>query len=846
MERAWTRLGETAHRRRHALAWGALVAVLSPALLVIGVAAFTSFPAELDQPPAASVRVLSRDGELLREVRTDDGARARPLAASEYPQRVRDAVLAAEDRRFYSHPGVDVLAVGRAFVADVAHRRVVSGASTLTMQLARTVRPHRRNLWGKITEAALALRIEMHLPKERILTEYLNRVSYGPNLRGFGAASQAYFAEPPAALSVAQTALIAGLPRGPSIYDVTRHPDLARQRRDRVLSRMRDDGMIDDDALRRAQDEPLVTVAAHLVRPAFGAPHFVRALLQGQLAHEQPALAETLAAAKQKPGALAEIETTLDPELQRATEAAVGRAVHALEGSHVTAGAAIVVDNATGDVLAYVGSPDFFDEEALGQNDGVTALRQPGSALKPFVYAEAMESLGYTPATLLPDVELHIPLPGGGDYVPHDYDTRTRGPVRLREALGNSLNVPAVYTLYQLGTARVLDRYHAMGFASLGETAETYGPALALGDGEVTLVEIARAYATLARGGEARPLRFVSHVSGTELADFAPGPLTRVLSERTALVLGDILSDKGARLSAFGDQNALELDFDVAAKTGTSKGYRDNVAVGFTRAVTVAAWAGNFDGSPMRDVSGIAGAGPIFHAVMEAAMQGRARDPASSSLSLGAHVGPGGSATVAERLGLERTAICPLSGMVATSACPHHVQEWLAVGEAFHAPPCAVHEPVRINVHDGLLAGPGCPDRDTDTRVFERWTAPYDEWAAQTSRRVVPTESSPECPVDAAGDDDVSDAVRITYPFDGSRFVVDPERDREHQLLDVRVDSGGRPFTVTVDGAPLAAPYTWPLAEGRHEIVARATASANAGAKGRGNRASKTVVINVR
>ncbi len=838
---AWERVLAWTHIHRRALGWGALGLALSPFLLVIGLAVVTPFPAELEQPVAASVRVLSRDGELLREVRTDDGARARPLAASEYPKQVRDAVLAAEDRRFYQHPGVDVLAVGRALVSDLAHRHVVSGASTLTMQLARTVRPHRRNLWGKVTEAALALRIEARLPKERILTEYLNRISYGPNLRGFGAASQAYFAEPPAALSVAQTALVAGLPRGPSIYDVAHHPDRARQRRDRVLARMRDDGMIDAAAEQRALDEPLVTAAAHLVRPAFGAPHFVRALLQGQLAHEQPGLAEALAGAHAK--GLGEIETTLDPELQRATEAAVGRAVHELAGDHVTAGAALVLDNATGDVLAYVGSPDFFDEEAGGQNDGVTALRQPGSSLKPFVYAEAMETLGYTAATVLPDVELHIPLPGGGDYVPHDYDTRQRGPVRLREALGNSLNVPAVYTLYQLGTARVLDRYHAMGFASLHETAETYGPALALGDGEVTLLEIARAYSTLARGGEARPLRFVTHLTTSTdasadpaaLVDFQPGALTRVLGEKTALVLGDILSDKGARLSAFGDQNALEFDFDVAAKTGTSKGYRDNVAAGFTRAVTVVAWAGNFDGSPMRDVSGIAGAGPIFHAVMEAAMQGRPRDPASSSLSLGAM---SGAQTVAARLGLERTAVCPLSGMVATSACPHHVQEWLAVGEAFHAPPCTVHEPARVNLHDGLLAGPACPERDTETRVFERWTAPYDQWATQTSRVTLPTESSPECPV-SADDDGASpgeaDAPRVTYPFDGSRFVVDPERARDHQLLDLRVDSGGRPFTVTVDGAPLPAPYTWPLAEGRHEIVAHV-----------GNRPSKTVVIQVR
>jgi penicillin-binding protein 1C len=787
---------------------GLLVVLAAPFLLLTVMAIFTPLPAELREPAAPSLRVLSRNGNLLREVRTDDGARARPLPLSAFPPHVKRAVLAAEDRHFYSHAGIDPLAVGRAAASDLWHCRVVSGASTITMQLARTLRPHKRSLWGKLGEAALALRIEASLPKDQILEEYLNRVTYGPNLRGYAAASQAYFGVAPESLSVAQAALIAGLPRGPSLYAVTKRPDLAKRRRDRVLARMADAGMIDAAARENAVAEAVVTT---IDKPAFGAPHLVRALVTGTLAESQPGLAEVL----RDRSALSEIDTTIDPELQRAAEGAVTSSLASLADKHVTAAAVVVLENATGDVLAWVGSPDFYGTAALGQNDGVIALRQPGSSLKPFVYAEAMATLGWTGATLLPDLELHIPLPGGGDYVPHDYDTKQRGPIRLREALGNSLNIPAVYTIHELGTQPVLDRLHAFGFASLTEDAAHYGPALALGDGEVRLLDLASAYATLARGGMRRPVRFVTRlVRGEQRTELETAPATRVLDERIAAMVTDILSDKKARMSAFGDQNVLELDVDVAAKTGTSKGYRDNVAVGYTREVTVAVWAGNFDGSPMADVSGITGAGPIFRAVIEAAVRSR---PA-------ARPGPLFARDDAERLGLARTPICALSGEIAAAACPHRVNEWLPEGSTEHAPPCAVHERVRIDKRNGLRAGPACARSVTEDRVFERWTAPYVEWARRTSRPMAPEGSSPECPIDEheveATTTDPT-APRITYPFDGARFVIDPERPTSLQLLDIRVEPDGSAVEVRVDGALLPRARTWPLAPGTHTITAR-------------------------
>ncbi|MBX3219165.1 MAG: penicillin-binding protein 1C [Labilithrix sp.] len=809
---AWVRRVRAARRR---LLFVAAAVVAAPFVLVGIVALFTPMPEELREPAAPSLRVHARNGKLLREVRTDDGARARPLPLASFPPHVRSAVLAAEDRRFYAHHGVDLVAVLRASLSNVAHRRVVSGASTITMQLARTVRPHRRSLWGKVTETALALRIEASLSKDRILEEYLNRVVYGPNLRGYAAASHAYLGTAPESLSLAGAALIAGLPRGPSLYAVTKRPDLARRRRDRVLARMAEAGMIDDEAKARAVAEPIV---ARVDKPAFGAPHFTRALVAGTLAGTQPELAEAM----RDRATLSEVHTTIDPELQRAAEGAVATTLDALARAHVTAAAVVVLENATGDVLAWVGSPDFHSAAALGQNDGVLALRQPGSSLKPFVYVEAMSRFGWTGATLLPDVEIHIPLPGGGDYVPHDYDAKQRGPVRLREALGNSLNIPAVHTIHELGTKSVLDRLHAFGFASLVEDAEHYGPALALGGGEVTLLELAAAYATLARGGVRRPLRFVTRlVRGDRAIDFdVPGAEARVLDERVAAMLTDILSDKGARMSAFGDQNVLELEVPVAAKTGTSKGYRDNVAVGYTREVTVAVWAGNFDGSPMNDVSGISGAGPIFREVMGAAARSRPSPSTRSTLALDAD---------AARLGLARTPICALSGEVPTSACPHRIHEWLPQADADHAPPCSTHQRVRLDARNGLRAGPGCPTEVTTSRVFERWRPPYEEWARRTNRALVPEGSSPACPIDdaptAARDEDGAarepSAPRVVYPFDGARFVIDPERPVDLQRLDIRVEPSAASTEVFVDDQPIAKTRSWPLAAGPHTITAR-------------------------
>jgi penicillin-binding protein 1C len=765
-----------------ALVSGALVSGLPPAL-------------QADRAPSVSVRVLDRHGVLLREVRAADGSRARWVRIDELGENIERAILAAEDQRFYGHPGVDPLAILRAFGQALIERRVVSGASTLTQQLARTLVKRPRTLGGKFVEAALALRIEGSLTKREILEQYLNRVSFGPSLRGVEAASRYYFDKPTRALSLAEAAALASIPRGPSLYDPRRPKGLERlrRRRDRVLSRMEARGAATAEQVERAKAEPLV-IARFLGN--FGAPHFTQAVLSGALAAGLP------------PGAKpTELTTTVDRELYAEIEALARSTVRALAGRHVTAAAVVVLDNPTGEVLAYVGAPDLRDEAHFGHNDGVLARRQPGSALKPFVYSLAMERLGFTASTVLPDVALHFTTTDG-DYHPNNYDGLFHGPVRLREALGNSYNVPAVWTASLLGPERLLHRLRELGFP-LTDSAATYGAGLALGGGEVRLIELANAYATLARGGvllPVRPLREATTGDGSPI-DLIRSPPRRVIDERAAFVVTHILKDKGARSAAFGEGGVLEMPFETAVKTGTSKGYRDNVTVGYTPDLTVAVWVGNFDGSPMQGVSGVSGAGPLFRAAMLAAA--RLRPPRAFD----------------RPDGLAEAEVCSLSGARPTSLCPHRRRELFLAGSIPSAV-CTMHEEVRVDSRSGLRAGPGCEDSVVETRVFEAFPAPFGQWARDARRALAPEQYSASCPGSASSSPRTR-RPRVAFPPDGAHFVIDPALGSQ-QSVRLRVDlpSRARRATLTIDGRTInlgsSLDVDWPLARGEHRVRAEA------------------------
>ncbi|MCC6899155.1 MAG: penicillin-binding protein 1C [Polyangiaceae bacterium] len=767
----------------------ALGVALSPIVCLLVAALLEPLPAELagGGQGTSSVRVTDASGRLLREVRADGGVLTSPVRLSELPPEVPLAVLAAEDARFYRHFGLDPLAMARAFGQAVWHRRIVSGASTLTQQLVKNTVKRPRTVRGKLREMAIALRVEAELDKRTILEAYLTRVEFGPNVRGIEAASRLYFDKPAQKLSLAEAAALASIPRGPTLYDPRRGTERLERRRNRVLDRMQASGFVSAEAADRARAEPIVLTAGHVEG---GAQHFVRAVLSGALQRELVGRS------------LTEVETTLDADLQREVSTLVRQTRERMAAFDASAAAVIVIDNPTGDVLAYVGAPDFFDLRGLGQNDGVLARRQPGSALKPFVYAVGMARLGLHAASLLPDVELHLSTPEG-DYSPKNYDGRQHGPVRLREALGNSYNVPAVFVAQEAGPDKVLELLRQVGLSSLDRSADHYGAAIALGDGEVTLAELANAYATLARGGELRPLRAAKRArlaDGGEIA-LPPADARRVLSREVAAVLGDVLADPNARLAAFGRGSALELPFAAAVKTGTSKGYRDNWALGYTREVTVGVWVGNFDGRPMRGSSGVTGAAPLFRDVMVAAMRERT---------------PGAPADASALTSVE---ICPLSGQRPGPQCPHRVRELFA-GDRVPSASCTMHVEVAIDPQSGLRAGPGC--RDAKRVVRERYSDRFAAWALGAGRPVVPDQWSPRCPGSTA---ESGSAPSVAYPFDGARFVRDPGVAPAAQsiLLRARASEGVSSVRFFVDGALVGvsrAPFTraWSLAPGKHRL----------------------------
>lgn len=777
-------------RLRRVLGW--LLAVLALALVALGIAvARKPLPAALARTPEASLVITDRGGNKLYEVRTKDGALLAPVRVEDVSPWVVPALLAAEDGRFYSHPGADPLAMLRAFGQLVLEGRIVSGASTLTQQLARNVEPHPRTALGKLGEIVTALRIERDLDKAQILTEYLTRIEFGPNLRGVEAASRRYFDKPARALDLSEAATLAAIPRGPSLYDPERGLRRVERRRKRILERLSRLGLVEPREIERA-------LAARITLNRGEHGLFPSQLVLGLATGLDPSLGS--------PGSLRRVETTLDAGLQEEVTVLARRAVERIADRHVTSAAVVVLDNETGDALAYVGSPDFFDRKALGQNDGVQALRQPGSTLKPFLYAAAMERLGLTAASLLPDLPIAVSTEQGV-FSPQNYDRRSHGPVRAREALASSFNQPAVALVERLGVEQGLEALRRFGFSTLTREADHYGVALALGDGEVRLVDLARAYAALARGGTLRRERLARAVvdAAGRRSERAPDPGKRIVDPRIAAIVTDVLADPSARSPGFGRDSALELPFPVAAKTGTSKGYRDNWTVGFTHEVTVAVWVGNFDGSPMVRSSGVTGAAPLFHEVMLAAMRGRTPAP------------------LVDRSTLVEAEVCSLSGELPGDQCTHRHRELFVPGSEPHGT-CTMHERVLVDRDAGGRSGPACPG--AESRTFERYPAEYAAWARSADRPLAPAGASPRCPSAELERLPSAPALSVEYPHPGTVFRLDPELPRQEIVLAARAPEHAL-VTVVLDGKTLTtvrSPFRlpWQLVSGAHRLELRA------------------------
>lgn len=609
----------------------------------LGVSLFIPFPRTTLEPASViSLRILDRDGNLLREVLSDEEGRSRWVFLPNISQNVILATLAAEDSRFYEHPGIDIRAITRAVIQNIRARKAISGGSTLTQQVVKNIYRFPRNWFWKMVEIWYALRLEISRSKDEIITQYLNRIPYGNQTFGINAASWFYFDKPPAHLSLAEAAFLAGLPRGPSLYNPYRHEYRAKKRQREVLRRMLNKGMITREEYRRALIEPL-----NLVPPerSFRAPHFSDLVLSRISPRERQSISS--------------IRTTLDFQLQKDVEVLVKNYVQSLKKWEVSNAAVLIMDNKRGEILSLVGSANFFDSDHSGQVSGAVSLRQPGSALKPFTYALALEQ-GMTPATLILDTEIRIRTKGM-DYVPRNYDGKFHGPIRLREALACSYNVSAVKVLERIGMESLLHRLKKLGFESLDRGVDYYGLGLTLGGGEVTLLELTRAYSTLARSGVFKKEKIFLEIKDIQgkAKSFPEGSSVRVFSPQVSYIITHILADRDARIPAFGEGSVLSLPFPSAVKTGTSGNFRDNWAMGYTPHYTVGVWVGNFDGSPMRSVSGVSGAGPLFRDIMLLLEKREKR----SNFGF----------TTPE--GLVEVYVCPQSGMLVGSSCCGKIKE---------------------------------------------------------------------------------------------------------------------------------------------------------------------------
>ncbi|MBN1246554.1 MAG: transglycosylase domain-containing protein, partial [Anaerolineae bacterium] len=573
---------------------------------------------------APSSKIYDRHGRLLYEMPPPYTGSHTPVSLDQIPEPLQWATVALEDASFYRNPGYDLRGILRAFWANLTNRDVVMGGSTITQQLARNLflpdERYEQTLRRKLRELVLSVQITRRYTKGEILAFYLNESYYGNMAYGVEAAAQAYYGKHVWDLSLAESAMLAILPNAPALWNPLENLEDAKLRQALALDRMVSEGYITSAEAELAKTEPLSFASAPF---SIRAPHFVMAV-RGQL--EQVLGRERLEA-----GGL-EIHTTLDVDLNETARDMMRHQLALLAncnyedpcppgGLNVRNAAVVALMPDTGEILAMVGSPDYFSARIDGAVNGTTALRQPGSAIKPVTYAAAFAGGSLTPASVMMDVRTAFVTAEGTPYVPLNYDLAFRGPVRLREALASSYNVVAVKVLEAVGISRMTDLARDMGITTFEDAGpdrrtERLGLAVTLGGGEVRLLELTTAYAVFANGGYAvtpQMIQSVRDVDGIELwhrpCDSAQSCLQRqVLDARVAYQITDILSDDLARIPTYGEGSLLNLTRPAAVKTGTTTDFRDNWTVGYTPDLVVGVWVGNADNDMMRGATGVTGA----------------------------------------------------------------------------------------------------------------------------------------------------------------------------------------------------------------------------------------------
>ena len=715
-----------------------------------------------------SSRIYDRSGVLLRETVNEAGERAFFVPLGDMSPMLVDAVLSAEDSAFRWHFGVDPLAITRAFAANRFAGKTVSGASTLTMQLARIVYEQPRTVGGKLSQAFDALRLEAAFSKDEILEAYLNRVSFAPGSLGAEAASTRYFRKSCAQLGAAEAALLAGLIQAPTRFDPFVNPEETLRRRNWVLDRMLRTRRLSREEYAAARSEPLPEPRpSHSIK----AGHFTDYVLSFSPSS-------------------GDIHTTLDWFLQESVEALVAAHVRRYAANGLTNSAVVVLDNSNLEILAMVGSRDWSAGDE-GNVNGVVALRQPGSALKPFAYALAFEN-GYSPTSMLADIETEYVNNDRALYIPRNYSRSYRGPVIAKEALATSLNIPAIRLIRDVGVGKFLSLLQRLGFTSLDRDADYYGLGLVLGNGEVSLLQMATAYTVLARNGLYRDC---SPYIGTREDH-------RVISEAAAWLVTSILSDETMRQQAFGTDSPLQVGFPMAIKTGTSSNWRDSWTVGFTAEFTVAVWSGDFGSTPMNQLTGSTGAGPLFNAVARLMASRNIRMPTLP-------VSPES---------VRKVIVCGESGGTPSSCCPRRLVAF--IGSETNPALCTVHSLAHIDVRSGSPASSDTPPEYVRKRLAYELPAEYALWLKESGKFVVPRSSAPS--------KGMREELTVQKPREGDVYIIEPGYDLDHQTLELTATSLNKVPAVDwyVDGVLVSTatwPYvsSWKLSVGTHVVSAK-------------------------
>jgi penicillin-binding protein 1C len=686
-------------------------------LLGIGIYLFWGIPLPTrltSETQPVSTKIFDRNGKLIYEIYTDK--KRTPISLSDMPTYFKEATISIEDKNFYSNQGFSITGIARALFNTV-FKRQLQGGSTISQQLVKnSLLTNERTVRRKAQELVLTMVLEGIYSKNQVLEMYLNTIPYGGTAYGIEAASETYFNIPAKDLDLAQSALLAGLPQAPSTYSpFGAHPELAKGRQEEVLKQMVANKYITQAQADEADKEVLTYTS---IRPP-QAPHFALWI------KEQ--LAEKYGDQMVEQGGL-RVYTTLDLDIQNLAQQAVATEVGKLKKQHVGNGAAIVTNPATGEILAMVGSKDYFATDEDGKVNVTLASRQPGSSIKPLNYALAIKDQKITPATAIADVPICFNVAGQPLYCPVNYDGTFHGLVEARFALGNSYNIPAVKVLALNGVENFISFAKTMGLTTLTDPGG-YGLSATLGGLLVRPYDMATAFGVLANQGIEQPLVAITKVTdwkGNVLEQYDPlkNKLsgTRVLDPTVTFLISHILLDNNARSAAFGPSSYLNISGhpEVSVKTGTTNDRRDNWTIGYTADAVVVTWVGNNDNTPMSGaVSGISGASPIWNKIMKAVLdkaEKGAYDPSEK-----------GHAWPAQPDGVVGATICADTGGTPSSdpanpGCPTRFEYFLA--GTVPTTSNVVNQDIQINNATGQLAGPSDPPDQTHTENHPTYTDP--------------------------------------------------------------------------------------------------------------------------